>query len=365
MSLRSVLVGVSVCVASAGGVAAAPSAGKAPPPPPPPAHPPISASGSLDAPGPGSGSAAAGSGSGSADEGPPGDMNGTDENPDAPKTPGDDNKVVAVAPKASLRVGYPTEEVLRPITLPQNMSEVAIGPHFEFSDDSRQGYAGADALRARYGITRQVQLGLTYVFAGIYHDPSKATSTMTGDIGLDSGKAVGLDLTVLLQNWIAVRVGVPIYVSPVAVSLVLGAPIKFVIFDKLAIGGLEDVFNIKLDRFTPSFYQEYDNALAAFETQMGGNNTVQPNGYLKISGFVEYQQDPKLAILGRIGILSGLGGGSSGFAGTGTPGASATFIRAGLQWTPRSWVDIGFTLGFDDLAHLGTFGPAGILALRI
>ena len=45
--------------------------------------------------------------------------------------------------------------------------------------------------------------------------------------------------------------------------------------------------------------------------------------------------------------------------------ASSTFIRAGLQYTPRHWVDVGLSLGFDDLAHLGTFGPQGFVALRI
>ena len=186
----------------------------------------------------------------------------------------------------------------------------------------------------------------------------------SGPLGLHGGKAVGLDLTVGILDWLAVRVGVPVYVSPVAVSLTLGAPIKAVFFDKLAIGGLEELFNIKLDNFAPQFYQEYDNALAGSETQQGGNNTVQPGGYLTVSGFVEYQHDPKLAILGRIGIQSTFGNGGS-TAGTGEPGSSETFIRAGIQWTPRPFVDLGILLGWDDLAHGGTFGPTGILALRL
>src|SRR5262249_40730440 len=154
------------------------------------------------------------------------------------------------------RAGYPTEEYLRPITLPQNMSEVSLSPHMVINDDARGGYSGGDALRARYGITRQVQLGLTYVFAASYHDPAKANPAMDdpGPLGVHGGKAVGLDITVLLQNWIAVRVGVPVYISPVAVSLQLGAPLKFQLFDNLAIGGMDDFLNIKLSRFAPNFY---------------------------------------------------------------------------------------------------------------
>ena len=64
----------------------------------------------------------------------------------------------------------------------------------------------------------------------------------------------------LLQDWIGVQVGVPIYISPLAVSLTLGAPIKFTFGDKFAIGGLDDLLNIRLTKFAPTFYQELQNA---------------------------------------------------------------------------------------------------------
>src|SRR5439155_11532013 len=127
--------------------------------------------------------------------------------------------VSVVPPKEMKKSGYPMEEVVRPITLPANMSEVGLAPHAQVKP-----YAGADALRARYGITRQVQLGLTYLFAGIYDDPVTMT---TKDYGVHGGKAVGLDLTVLLADWIGVRVGVPVYLKPVAASLTIGVPLKF------------------------------------------------------------------------------------------------------------------------------------------
>ena len=64
---------------------------------------------------------ATGSGSGSAeapppvDEGPPPDMDGKDENPGAPRPlPGEEPKVVVVAPEAKPKTsGYPMEEVIR------------------------------------------------------------------------------------------------------------------------------------------------------------------------------------------------------------------------------------------------------------
>ena len=305
--------------------------------------------------GSGSGAGDAG-GSGSAvqpieDEAPK-DMNGTDENPDAPKAVGVEVPVEPTAPVAKKPVGYPIEEALRPITLPANMSEVSIAPHAQLSP-----YFGSDALRARYGITSQVQLGLTYLYASVY-DQQNVDMSLPKGYGLHSGKAFGVDLTVLLQNWLAVRVGVPFYVSPVAFSLQLAAPIKFTFGDKWAIGGLDDLLNIRLKRFAPQFYQELDNAVAASQTCDTCNQTVQSNGHLRFSGYVDYQYRKDLAFIGKGGIDSDLGTSSaSGGAGTGENSGLVTFIRAGFQYSPRHYFDIGGSLGWDDLSTLGSFGP--------
>ncbi|MCX5748019.1 MAG: hypothetical protein NT062_36620, partial [Proteobacteria bacterium] len=233
------------------------------------------------------------------DDPPPSDMNGTDENPDSPKTDGevDQSKVVAV-PVKSNKSGYPMEEVLRPITLPANMSEVSLGAHAVLgAGDSL--YAGTGALRARYGITREVQLGLTYVVGGIFHEP--ALDPSKSDIKFKPGKAVGLDMTVLVQNWIGVKVGVPIYIDPVAVGIDLGAPIKFQFGDKLAIGGLDDLLSIKVSKFAPSFYAEDFNQAQAFLIN-SKTNTGTSRGALRFSAYGVYQSSPKLAILGRFGL---------------------------------------------------------------
>ena len=288
-----------------------------------------------------------------AEEPPPKDMNGVDENPDAPKTEGQPDPNIPVVPVKKASAGYPTEEALRPITLPQNMSEISIGPHFQVSP-----YAGGDALRARYGITREVQLGLTYLFGAIYDDPAK----LGKQYGFHPGKAIGLDVTVLIQNWIGVKVGVPIYIQPVAVSLAIGVPIKFSFSDKFALGALDDVVNIKLKRFAPSFYQEVFNATAANNE---ANNTQQSNGTLRIAGYAIYQSSPTVAFTGRFGVDSSLGTSNNMAGASANETSTATFLRAGVDFTPRRWVDVGFSLGFDDLAHGGSFAPAGYLALRI
>ncbi len=297
----------------------------------------------------------AGSGAGSAvqmtEDPPPKDIEGRDENPDAPKGVGTepDVPVAVVVVKKPRAAGYPIEEALRPINLPANMSEVAIGPHAQLSP-----FAGGDALRARYGITRQVQIGLTYVLYGIYDDPS----TTEEKTGIHGGKAVGLDVTVLLKDWVGVRVGVPVYIKPVALSIAIGVPLKFRIGEKFAIGGLDDLVNIKVKRFAPTFYQEIQNAVGAFKD---ANNTKQSAGQLRFTGFGIYNYRPKTAFIGRVGANM------EDFSTTKTNagGGLTYFLRAGVDYTPRKYLDVGFSLGFDDLAVNGSFGPAGYLAFRI
>lgn len=287
----------------------------------------------------------------------PGDIEGRDENPNAPHIVGETPPPAAVKkPAPAARSGYPIEEAMRPITLPRNLSEVSIGPHAQLSP-----YRGADALHARYGITDQVQLGLTYVLGGIFDDP---VTTGTDKIGFHPGKAVGLDVTMQLKPWVGVRVGLPVYIDPFAISLSIGAPMKWQFGEgKYALGVLDDLLSIRLYRFAPSFYQEYDNAVAAAGTSKMGNNTIQSRGDVRISGYGVYQYQPKLAFIGRLGVVI------DDFSTTTTSsdeiGGLRTFIRAGLEYTVRKYLDLGVSLGFDDLAHGGSFGPAGLLAFRI
>jgi hypothetical protein len=322
-----------------------------------------SGSGSAAAPAPASGS---GSGSGSAaapppvDEGPPPDMEGKDENPGAPRGTADepDKPVVKVPEKR--QTGYPTQEVLRPITLPANMAEVSIGPHAQVSIKDDIGYAGSDSLRARYGITRQIQIGLTYTFAGIYDDPKTQADKLT----IKPGKALGLDVTYLVKDFIGVKLGVPVWIykpeggGAPAVGLQIGVPLKFRFFGKLAITGLDDLLSIKLTKFAPSYEYEYLNAYRAAANDL---NTKSPAGFIRFAGNVIYQKDPKLALLGRFGITF------EDFASerTSKGGGSTSFLRAGVEYTAKKYLDVGFTLGFDDLSDLGSFGPWALLAFRI
>jgi hypothetical protein len=142
-------------------------------------------------------------------------------------------------------------------------------------------------------------------------------------------------------------------------GLTLGAPLKFKLTDKVALGGMDDVVTIALLKFAPSYYHEVINAERA---NRDANNTAQSAGLLRFSGYAIYQQKPNMAIVGRIALefedfsarLTNAGGGTT------------TSIHGGVRFSPKKNLDLGGTLGFDDLATLPeSFALSGILAVRI
>jgi hypothetical protein len=289
------------------------------------------------------------------EDAPPSDMEGRDEDPDAPRG----TQVVVQAPTGPVVVkpsGYPIELALRPITLPANMAEVSIDPHIRVSPAE-----GAVALRGRYGITPKIQLGLTYLAGAVYDDPGTNT---TKDYKVHVGKAGGLDVTVLITNYLGVRVGLPVYFDPFAMSIALGAPMKFQFADgKAAIGLLDDLLNIALPfgaEFAPSFYSELPNAQAADNDLTGSG---QSSGRLRFSGYGIYQQKPNLALIGRVALEFDdfkTNRGDNGYGGT------TTSIHGGVSFSPKKFLDVGGTLGFDDLAEMPeSFTVSGFLAVRI
>jgi len=348
MSVRRVISVLSVLLVASATVVVAQPKKDAPKAPVAPAKDPAPATGSGSA-APAEGGSAEGSAVEMVED-PPADMEGTSEDPDAPKI-GDGSAVGVAVPEKQKTVGYPIEQALRPITLPANMSEISLGAVAPVDP-----FVPTAVLRARYGITRQVQLGLTYVLAGVYDDPSTLNSSKST---IHPGKAVGLDVTVLMQEWIGLRIGVPVYIDPVAFALELGAPMKFRFAEgKLALGGLDDLLTIKLYEFPPSLTSEVTNAAGAFKAD---NNSIQSRGSFRVSAYAEYQQSPKLALIGRVGLTL------EDFSGTrsASGGGSTTFIRAGFQYSPKKFLDVGGTLGWEDLSKVGAFAPALYINVRI
>ena len=281
------------------------------------------------------------------DDKPSDDPTGTKENPNAPHAIGDDDAPVGVRTGAPppRPTGYPIQEVLRPITLPQNTSEVAL--------DLRSAFDHADAegvLRARYGITRQVQIGLVYDIGGVFSDAAPMPTNK-----FNTGKAAGVEGSYLLADWVAIHVRVPLYMQPFAMGLTLGAPMKFRFTDRFAITALDNIVDITTyNKFTPDLNNEAANRAAAAESML---NPVRHDGNLRFVGAAEYQLNDKTVLIGSTGFfIPDFGNGTS-----------ALYPLEGiLQWSPSSKIDLAGRLGFDSLADAAsTFGIRFTAAFRI
>jgi hypothetical protein len=227
-----------------------------------------------------------------AEDPPPDDIEGRDENPDAPRLPGDDRRVDDAPAPAPKRTGYPIEEVLRPITLPAVTSEVSVDAGATFD-----GLDAAFGVRARYGVTRQWQVGLRYLIGGVFDDP---TTPASDSIGFATGKALGLDVSYLVFDWMAARVTFPVYVDPFAVGLTFGAPMKFRIGDRLAVVAVDDFLDVRLKEFIPSLRDERLNV--GWASDAIATRTIRPDANLHFRVGAIYQIAPDLAVRGNIGV---------------------------------------------------------------
>jgi hypothetical protein len=280
------------------------------------------------------------------DEDPPPstDETGGEEDPDAPLIGNQPVETGPTAP-AQKKTGYPIAEVERPITLPDFTSEVRL--------DLRTFPSPIDAefgLRARYGITRQAQVGVRYNIGGFYDDGKPAGDDKAT---FNTGKAVALEFQFLVREWVAPRVAIPMYVDPFTVGMTLGAQMKFKILDKLALVGFEDVVAFKLgDNFVPDLESERTNEAYADNLITSGFN---PDGHLRFDGGVIYQVKPNLAVGGRFGVTF------VDFKDDGAP----TSLRFQVQHTPKKMIDVIGQLGFTSLADDNTFNIGAALAVRI
>jgi hypothetical protein len=309
----------------------------------------------------GSATAPAGSGSGSGSaagsavtpiEEAPKDIEGREENPESPKGEGTEEPPPTTAPPPK-PAGYPMEETQRPITLLKNMAEVGISPHAQVDP-----FRMSDSLRARYGITDKIQVGLTYVYMGVW-DRMEIDAGQTSKTEFKAGKAVGLDFSYLVQDWIAAKVGFPLYIDPFAMSIVFGAPMKFHFGEKFVVGAMDDFLNIAVKTFPVSYYQEFDNAKAAFGETRGD---TQSRGWLRFSGYAMYQLQPQVALRGDLALLLDDFSQTRNASGH---GGWITSIRAGVNYALNKHLDLGGSLGFDDLSTAGSFAPQLFIAGRI
>ncbi len=265
-----------------------------------------------------------------------GELLGSDENPDVPaygfadrSTPKED------VTKSAGPSGYPLRVLDRPINLPGGMSEITLT-----TDTNVDPFAIGGLLRGAYGITKEAQLSLNYGL-GAFSDSNFST-----------GKAVALEGQYLIKNFLAVQIAVPIYLDPLAVGLVLGAPMRFQFFDKLRLDIGRDFLGIKLHEFLPSIENARQN-----DRFIGNlaNNTIIPQYTIKTSVIATYQHTDSLALDAELGIQF-----------DDSESAATTLMHVGVLHSTSNKFDLGARIGAADLAAFSeSFALRLFLRVRI
>jgi hypothetical protein len=230
---------------------------------------------------------------------------------------------------------YPLAVALRPITLYGGMFEAGAGAGL-FPSPA----AFTTALRARYGITEQVEVGLRYALVGADENDTV------------SGKAMAVDVVVGITDWAAAQLSIPVLLDPFAMGFTLGAPLKFRFGDRLALFFGSDLFSYRIKDFVPSVVDPRVNAGRAADV---ATDTIVSSGNLRLVGGAIYQLEPHMALAADIGI-------TTEFEASENPelplGATFTYSLADL-------LDLSGRLGFDNIGAGGTFSLTAGLAVRL
>jgi hypothetical protein len=273
------------------------------------------------------------------------DLDGTAENPAAPDTEFGRRPAAEVTAAAPAVPGeYPIERVLRPITLPERMTEVSLTLPNTFNP-----YVQSFVLGGQHGVTEEIQAGLRYGIGTFV--------ASDGDSEFFAGKAFALDVRYQIFSWLAGQLSLPLLVDPFAMGVTLGAPFQFTFFDRLRLYGGGDLLTLSVSRFAP----QVDNAAhnAAF-VALDETGTALPSGHLFISGGAIYQHQPHIAFDARVGVYTvfkSLNDSSS---------TDPLLFDVGATYSTSNKVDVGARIGFADLNDAGgSFGLHLLAALRL
>jgi hypothetical protein len=230
---------------------------------------------------------------------------------------------------------YPLAVALRPITLYSGVFEVGAGAGL-FPSPA----AFTTALRARYGITDQVEVGLRYALIGADENDTV------------SGKAMAVDVVVGITEFAAAQLSIPVLLDPFAMGFTLGVPLKFRFGDRFALFAGSDLFSYRIKDFVPSVLDPRINARRAEAIE---NNTIVSDGNLRVVGGAIYQLEPHMAVAVDIGV-------TTEFEELENPELP---LGGTFTYTYEELLDLSARLGFDNIGEGSTFSLTAGLAVRL
>jgi hypothetical protein len=235
--------------------------------------------------------------------------------PDAGAITADDLDGTAAA-KRSTQINYtkktfPIEVVKRPLTLAQWQAEIALDSPFVSGADSPTMW---QTLRARFGITRDWEAGLTYSFGLFTFDPPE------GGKSFEAGRAFSFDgAWQILYRHLAAAASLAFYADPDAFGfgINLGVPFRVNLGERWAIFGGHDLLRLQIVKMPvdPAF-PAYNLGIAAaselgveepagdLTINVGGMVQIQPNinAYLQFTtAYLDFEdQDQPFSLFGGL-----------------------------------------------------------------
>jgi hypothetical protein len=241
---------------------------------------------------------------------------------------------------------YPTELVRRPMTLAAAQAELSI--------DSPLVIGGSNPImwqvaRARYGITRDIEAGITYSFGLVNLSPPDGVDTFQGGKGFSFDGAY-----TIWPEHLAVAVSLPFYVDPdaFAAGFNLSIPFRVNLGSRWAIYGGQDLLQLRIVKMPVDPANPAAN-LAIVASSAGG--AKEPVGNLAINLGAIHQFRPDLAFYATMGFRY------LDFEDTGAP----VQLFGGATWTRKNRLDLGGRIGLYDMDDSDTISVSVYAAYRL
>ncbi len=211
---------------------------------------------------------------------------GAGENPDAPQTIGAPEEIQPpeAVPTALLPKVYPIEQVHRPLTLPQAVTEIRIDVPLVLSP-----FSADFVINANYAVTDDWEAVLRYN-AGAFFDSSYT-----------AGKTLAIGARRAITHYVAAEASLSTFLDPFALGLHLAAPFRFVFSNKIRVDFGENLINIKIAEFAPNIYSTQGNEALGAVANIG---SITPDGDFRLVGRIWYQWQPDLAVSGETGVIA-------------------------------------------------------------
>ncbi len=245
---------------------------------------------------------------------------------------------------------YPVEINHRPMTLPQYTAEISLDAPIVFGGEAETdpGLRATQVLRAGYGVTHDIQVGVSYGFGLQLFDPPEGAKSF------EAGKAFSVDVAyTILPDHLAVSVSLPFYADPFASSVTIGAPFRFKMGDKLAIVGGQDLIEIGFNKWPVRVADPEFNLGQAYLDQNPGQAQVS-SGAINLQFGAVVELKPNLALSGTTRLHF------EDFNGDDLP----VPLFFGLTWSKWN-LDLGGRLGFVRLDETKSFAVALSAAYRL